>query len=308
MKLFKLNSQNLTTTAGRRVYVANPAMALLVLFGTFVAAFFIMSLVSHFLLGRLGYSTASLRISSVIQDILVFILPAIVTAVVATKLPATFLRIDCGVDFKTWGMSIVVLICASPALNYIILLNQSIELPEAFGKMEDNASQFFSLMQGGTSIGNLIISVLIIGVLAGFSEEIFFRGALLRLMETFKMNSHVAIWTAALIFSTIHFQFYGFVPRLLLGAYFGYIVLWSGSLWTAVIVHAFNNSLVVLMGWIARNANMTNLSETGGLTLNLSIQQIITLIISVAITVVGIIILRRNAIKSRFNHQLPNVN
>ncbi|MDE7136319.1 MAG: CPBP family intramembrane metalloprotease, partial [Muribaculaceae bacterium] len=48
--------------------------------------------------------------------------------------------------------------------------------------------------------------------------------------------------------------FYGFVPRILMGAYFGYLIWWTGSLWVPVIAHAFNNSLVVVIQWIsARN-------------------------------------------------------
>ncbi|MDE6177435.1 MAG: CPBP family intramembrane metalloprotease, partial [Paramuribaculum sp.] len=92
----------------------------------------------------------------------------------------------------------------------------------------------------------LIISVIIIGVLAGVSEELFFRGTLQRLLITRPMPPHIAIWLTAVIFSLVHFQFFGFVPRVLLGAFFGYLAWWSGSVWLPAIIHAVNNSVVVI--------------------------------------------------------------
>ena len=70
-----------------------------------------------------------------------------------------------------------------------------------------------------------------------------FRGSLQRLISERKINIHVAVWVTAFIFSIIHLQIFGFVPRLLLGAFFGYMLAWSGSLWLPIMAHAFNNSL-----------------------------------------------------------------
>jgi uncharacterized protein len=59
-------------------------------------------------------------------------------------------------------------------------------------------------------------------------------------------NIHVSIWFAAILFSAIHFQFFGFVPRMLLGALFGYIYYWSGNLTLAILAHFVNNGVSVL--------------------------------------------------------------
>ena len=63
----------------------------------------------------------------------------------------------------------------------------------------------------------------------------------------------------------MHFQFYGFLPRLLLGAFFGYVVAWSGSLWIAIIVHALNNMMVVVSSWNARSLGVENQLEAIGI-------------------------------------------
>lgn len=312
MKLFKLRSENLTPTAGRHVHVSNPKMALLILFGTFIAMMLIVSVITGLINSKLGETTASVRIMNVMQDLFVFILPAIVTAVVATKLPATFLRIDAGASTKTLLMSLVVLICSTPAMNFIIALNQSMVLPDFLAplenwarSMEDGAEEAMQLMFGGTTVGDLIMSILIVGILAGFSEEIFFRGALQRTMRALRLGPNGAIWATAIIFSAMHFQFYGFIPRLLLGAYFGYLVWWSGSLWVPVLVHVCNNSIVVFMTWITSRTGVANIAEEFGASLSIDIKEIITIILSIAVTVIGIIILRRDAIASKNAHTAP---
>ena len=91
----------------------------------------------------------------------------------------------------------------------------------------------------GATVPSLIVSVLIVGVFAGFSEELFFRGAMQRIMMSTRLNLHVTIWVVAVIFSLFHFQFFGFMPRLLLGAYFGYLLVLRRSLLGSVFGHVF---------------------------------------------------------------------
>ena len=100
-----------------------------------------------------------------------------------------------------------------------------------------------------SSVPALIVNILIIGVGAGVAEEILFRGCFQRLLVTGGINHHVAIWCVAFIFSAIHFQFFGFVPRMLLGAYFGYLMYWSKSVWIPAIAHTLNNTMVVITAW-----------------------------------------------------------
>lgn len=113
------------------------------------------------------------------------------------------------------------------------------------------------------------MNILVIGVLTGIGEEFFFRGALQRMLVWCRVNHHVAIWTAAFIFSSLHFQFFGFVPRLLLGAFFGYMYWWSGNIWVNSFAHALNNSLVIISTWcinkgyISEEFDMFGVSDGG---------------------------------------------
>lgn len=203
-------------------------------------------------------TTPHLRIATIIQDLLMFVVPAVVTAVVVTRHPARLLLIDSRPTVFGVMLTVLAIIVMIPFMNVVVAWNESIRLPESMSALEEfmrnaeaNAMAMTQQLIGTDSIGSIVMSILIIGLLAGFSEEIFFRGGLQRLLSTAGMNVHVAVWLTAFIFSAVHMQFYGFVPRMLLGAMFGYMAVWSGSLWIAVIAHVTNNSLVVIAQAVA---------------------------------------------------------
>lgn len=221
-----------------------------------VFGFLISSVCGGIILAKFPESTAAMRIAAVIQSIFQLILPAIITSAIVTRKSADFLLINHRIDVPTLLLALGALFAATPAMNLIISLNQSITLPqslswleEAMRTMENNAAQSIALLQGGNSIGDLIMNILIIGVLAGFGEELFFRGTFMRLMTTGGINAKTAIWTVAIVFSAMHLQFYGFVPRVLLGAYFGYLLWKSRCLWIPIIIHAANNIVYVTWQW-----------------------------------------------------------
>jgi hypothetical protein len=106
------------------------------------------------------------------------------------------------------------------------------------------------------------------------------------------MKYHSAIWITAFIFSTMHFQFYGFIPRLLLGAFFGYLAFWSRSLWLPIFAHTLNNSMVVISTWlIKQNTNAIDVNKIGA---NFSNGNYLLITISIIATSLGILILYRH--------------
>lgn len=291
--------------------VNRPGRAIAVLFGTFFIMLILLSIVSALIFGTNGegMTPKGMRIISIVQDLFVFILPAILAAFVATRLPASLLAVDVKPRLMTVFLAVVVMVTSLPAMEWFIDLNNSIHFPESLSwledtlrGMEDSASAGIEAISGGTTVGDLIVSILIIGVLTGIAEEMFFRGALQNLfMSMSRVNKHFAIWIAAFIFSFMHFQFFGFFPRLLLGAYFGYLIWWSGSLWVPVIAHAFNNTMVVVMSWIAAQGGTTqSLEEASSLSVG---NNPATIILSIVVTVLGIIILRRNALRHNRRYQ-----
>lgn len=96
----------------------------------------------------------------------------------------------------------------------------------------------------------LLINLLVVALVPAICEEFAFRGVLQNQLAKATRNPHVAIWLTAFVFSFVHFQFYGFIPRMLLGAFFGYLVLHSGSIWAAVLAHFINNAAAVFSKYI----------------------------------------------------------
>lgn len=250
-----------------------PGLGIAVLFGSFFLMILIIGLVQLLTIGESTDSTKTLRLLSVLQDILAFILPAILAAIVVTRLPATFLCIDKKIPLKPLILSIIVMFTAMPAMEWIVSLNAGIHFPdsmqgleETLRTMENEAETAITALLGAPDTINIIISILIIGLLTGLSEELFFRGALQNLFFATRMKKHLCIWITAIIFSALHFQFFGFVPRILLGAYFGYMLWWTGSLWVPILLHALNNSLVVLTTQIGEesveNVNIESVVES----------------------------------------------
>ncbi len=222
---------------------------LLLLACMFVACFVVGSILMG-VITMISNGTPAVRIATVVQDVLIFIVPAVGTAMLVTRLPARLLRIDSAPSLWQCVVGIATLVASIPAMNAVIAFNESLPFPaewvQAIQEMEESAAAMVKAIYGPHNIPNLIVTILIVGVLAGLSEELLFRGALQRLLSTGGVNTHAAIWIAAIVFSLLHMQFYGFIPRMLLGAFFGYALWWSRSLWLPVLLHVTNNTLYLV--------------------------------------------------------------
>ena len=162
-------------------------------------------------------------------------------------------------------LAVVVMLVALPAINLLAHINQQMTFPafleplEAWMKRQEETAQLLTeqFMQVTTYSG-LIINLLLMALLPAVAEELTFRGVLQKLLQGTKVAEaqsckvpHVAIWCSAILFSAIHLQFYGFLPRMLMGALFGYMLVWTGSLWIPILMHFTNNAMAVLLYFIA---------------------------------------------------------
>lgn len=123
---------------------------------------------------------------------------------------------------------------------------------------EDKAMEMTQYLTEFDSVGMLILGLIVIAVIPGIGEELVFRGFLQNYFHRSSKNIHIAIWASAFLFSAMHMQFFGFVPRLLLGAFFGYLYYWSGNLTIPVIAHVFNNGFTLIMMYLHQQS-ITNI-------------------------------------------------
>lgn len=232
---------------------------LLVLFSLMFVALLIVAALSAWLQGGawLGGRDA-LLLSSALQCLVAFCLPSFITARFATDRPLRFLGLTERVTFRPFAGVAIVYILAMPAMNWLIDWNESVHFPESAAGLEQtlraweaNSAEITGEILSVTGVAAMLSGVAVVGLLTGFSEELFFRGAMQTVFKDSGVAPGIAVWGAAFIFSAVHFQFFGFFPRLLMGAFFGYLFVWSGSLWPGVFAHALNNSIVVVGEWLS---------------------------------------------------------
>lgn len=231
-------------------YNISAAESLWLLLFTVIIGFILVGLASMLLPAD---TVVGLRIGSVVQQVSAFIAPAIVCAMISTRRPDIMLRLRGKFSGAALLWTVVVMIVSIPAMEALIRLNNALPLPEGVDQflrsLEDNAATVTATMMGDHTVGNLIVNLLIMAVMTGFSEEILFRGALCDALSRTRLGATGAIWVGAAIFSLMHMQIFGFFPRMLLGAFFGYLLLRSGSLWLGVIAHALNNGLYIITAY-----------------------------------------------------------
>ena len=146
-------------------------------------------------------------------------------------------------------LAISIIIIITPLITYLIELSMSIEFPfwlQNFDRDSEPIVLAFLKMNG---FSDLIFNLLIMAIIPAFGEELFFRGFLQNTFLNFFKSSHLAIVITSILFSLIHFDLEGFIPRLFLGAILGYMFLWTQSLWVPIIAHFVNNALAIIISY-----------------------------------------------------------
>lgn len=200
-----------------------------------------------------------------------FLVPAIVTAFLFSHQPARYLHIGAIPKLTDILLVVILIFSVAPLINLIYEFNKMLQLPEFMSGVEawirakeDEMEKLTLAFLDMKTTGDLLSNVLVVGLLTALAEEFLFRGVLLRLFREMTGNMHVAILLTAILFSAIHMQFYGFIPRMLLGMLLGYLLWWSGNLWLPVLAHFINNSGAVVFAYIAARNQMPFNHETIG--------------------------------------------
>lgn len=239
------------------------------LFVTFVLYFLVLLVQNGFNLEVISATMNSMtsdpmqiRIVQTLQSFCIFILPPFVLCKLYGESSGRFLSLRLP-DWKSALIGMLSIVALMPLLNAVVAWNAGLHLPDALQGVEswmraseDSAKIITDRLLSGTSVIDLILNLIIVAVMAGVGEELFFRGLLMRIItdvlktkpgSTLKpWAMHVSIWTIAILFSAIHVQFFGFFPRLLIGAWLGYLLWWTGSIWVPVLAHFLNNALSTL--------------------------------------------------------------
>lgn len=209
----------------------------------------------------MALDTLSLLAIQALQSIVLFIVPPLIVARIRSRQPLEWLRLrgqGTAYDRTLVLLCIGVILTAVPLINCLVAWNEQLRLPASLSGLEQSMQQMEQqaerLLQAFMTYGNgawwmLLLNLLVLAVLPAIGEELMFRGVIqTHLLK--RLNSHVAIWLTAFVFSFVHFQFYGFVVRMVLGAVLGYVLVWTGRIGYSMLMHATNNALSVLMFYL----------------------------------------------------------
>ncbi len=204
-------------------------------------------------LGDIG----ALRYVVMLQTLSLFFFPALVIALFFGQ-PSDYLRMKRFPSVTAVGLIIMVFLIAQFLVNYLAALNSELKFPAFLSGLEERmrvaeqqTAELTRRLLSGTGWKDLAVSLIVVALLPAISEEFFFRGILQRHIIEGVKNYHVGVWLTAFIFAFVHFQFFTFLPRLVLGVLLGYIFYWQRSIWASSLAHFTNNAIGVVMYFIA---------------------------------------------------------
>lgn len=194
-----------------------------------------------------------LKYMQVLQSVGLFVVPPFILGFLYHGNVKEYLLIDRSTKIRSFILAVFCLLAIVPVINFLGDINSKMSFPASLSglenwmrSMEDNAKVLIDKFMAVEGVGGLLFNVLMIAVLPAIGEEFMFRGVVQRIFTNWTKNYHWGIWITAFLFSAMHMQFYGFLPRMFLGAMFGYLLVWTGTMWVPVLAHFFNNLVGVL--------------------------------------------------------------
>ena len=240
-------TENLKQSTGMRIFIYLVILLICSLLGG-LASFFLV----------IGSNDTLLKIGQGFSSAMMFIVPPIVYYCLTRKerpMQALGFRQVRPIWMLLVGAALMFL--SLPVTNQLTDWNEGMklggvfqQLEELLKNMEETAEALTERMLHADNIGGLLFNLLIIALIPAVGEELTFRGVLQQSLTRGLKNPHMAIWLSAALFSFIHFQFYGFLPRMFLGLLLGYLFYTTGSLWTSILMHFLNNGTAVVLYYL----------------------------------------------------------
>lgn len=202
----------------------------------------------------------ALKFLQTISHLGLFIIPSLAFAWFAGKNHAWHLGFQNKSKLAQYLFAIVLIVAAQPLINWLTEFNAGLKLPSGFAEIEawmkqaeESAALLTDAFMNTHSFGGLIFNLFMMALIPAFGEEFVFRGILQRLLQQWTRKAWVAILISSVIFSAIHMQFYGFIPRLMIGALLGLVFWKTGNLWLCILIHFINNGMAVVVSWLFAN-------------------------------------------------------
>ncbi len=191
----------------------------------------------------------AIRILQLVSTFFIFFIPAVLAAMILSRKPFRFLGFNMYFSLRQLGMVILIMGVALPLVGALSEINKMVPVPASweatFRKLEETYEKQVKVLAHITGWGEYIISMIIMALAPAIFEETLFRGGMQNILQKLSRNPWISIGFTSIVFSLIHFSYYGFLPRVALGVILGLIFYYSQSIWLSIFAHFFNNAIVV---------------------------------------------------------------
>ena len=218
----------------------------------------------------------AMRYMQILYHVSVFIVPAFIAAYLflgSAKRPNVigYFELERTISIRWFIATLLLMFAVIPFINLLAAFNEMIVFPESLARLEqwfknseESARQSTKLLLIVDNAGGVFFNIFMIAMLPAIGEELIFRGVLHNIFVKRTGNVHVAIIITGFLFSAMHLQFYGLFPRWLLGVMFGYLLVWSGSIWAPIFAHFVNNAVIVCISFLTNKEIISEEIKTFG--------------------------------------------
>ena len=274
----------------------SPGAQLLLVISIALVSFFIIGLVGLFIISAITgmgitemsdmgswdltkpSSITAIRGMQVVQFISLFLVPVFICTRLFSTDSRSYLGLRRPLNPGYFGIGIMLMLIALPFVNWMGELNKNMVFPpdiDAWLKAkETEAARTIQALLGQRTVKDLVINIICIAGLAAVGEELLFRGLLQRIFIKLFKSPWLGIIVAAFLFSAMHLQFYGFLPRFILGVLLGLMFWYSGSLWVPMLAHFVYDALLITLAYFypsmlkdESTVKLANLALTGTISL-----------------------------------------
>ena len=197
------------------------------------------------------------RLLNTLGTLLAFLVPALVFAKIVDRKPFVYLGFSLKMNTKQVGLVVLITFTGMILSGALGMLNQDIPLPDEWLKkakaLEQTYKNAMLNMAHMNNISDFILAILVIALAPAIFEEVLFRGAFQKVFIQWTKNAWLGIIITSVLFSAIHFSFFGFLPRIALGIILGLIFYYTNNLWLSILQHFLNNAFVVLQLYIVQS-------------------------------------------------------
>jgi membrane protease YdiL (CAAX protease family) len=208
-------------------------------------------------------SIVVLKFFQIIMSLSGFVITALLLAYLFSPSSNTYLHLEKKPGIKFLVGAFLLVLVVFPSINFLGALNSGIHFPDFLGGLNkyiiDKSQENEKIMEhflSDTYIRGLFVNIVMIAVIPAIGEELFFRGVIQNIFSRMTKNYHWGVWISAALFSLLHSNIFSFLPIFLLGAIFGYMLVWSGSIWVPILAHFVNNLSAVVMYYLVNTGRL----------------------------------------------------